>query len=161
MPLTGKVVLVTAVSSGRTIPGRKLNVRNGRRGPIAPGPGGALLIKWERWRWTPCEPEVSELECGFGAEALLDRSTPLLDVLRRRVQFESCKTNCRRTKYCRPEIEMTGDDAWRGNEVVALLRLRKDKRNVVTLVTPGVHIHWCEEDAERRVQHDPVFMQVV
>src|SRR5687768_18402277 len=56
---------------------------------------------------------------------------------------------------------MTGNDAWRRNEVVALLRLRKDKRNVVSLVTPRVHIHWCEENSERRVQHDSVLMQVV
>src|SRR5689334_2993878 len=56
MPLTGNVVLLIAISVGRTIPGRKLNVRNGRRGPIAPGPAGALLIKCERCKCNPCEP---------------------------------------------------------------------------------------------------------
>src|SRR5258708_34059001 len=28
----------------------------GRRGPMAPGPAGALLIRWARCRCTPCEP---------------------------------------------------------------------------------------------------------
>ena len=45
MPLTGKVVLATVMSDGRTMPGKKLSTLKGRRGPIAPGPGGALLMR--------------------------------------------------------------------------------------------------------------------
>ena len=56
MPLTGNIVLATVTLSGRTTPDRKLKLVKGRRGPIEPGPGGALLMRCERCRWTPCEP---------------------------------------------------------------------------------------------------------
>src|SRR5262245_35405821 len=56
IPLMGNVVLITVIFEGNTIPGRKLSVRKGRRGPIAPGPGGALLIRWDRCRCIPRDP---------------------------------------------------------------------------------------------------------
>src|ERR1051325_2907668 len=56
---------------------------------------------------------------------------------------------------------MTRNYTGRGSEVIALLRLRKYIRNVVTLVTPRIHIHWCKEDPERRVQNDPLLRPVM
>ena len=43
--LTGNVELATLTLDGNTVSGTKLILGNGLRGPIAPGPGGALLIK--------------------------------------------------------------------------------------------------------------------
>ena len=76
-----------------------------------------------------------------------------------RVGFEGCKTNRRCAEHCRREIEVTGNDARRRNEVIALLCFRKNKRNVVTLVAPRVHVYRGEENAEGCVQHDPVLVQ--
>ena len=45
-----QVVLKTLMLSGSTVPGTKLRVVKGRRGPIAPGPAGALLMRCERCR---------------------------------------------------------------------------------------------------------------
>src|SRR6185369_14990896 len=56
IPLTGNFVLTTAVPGGSSVPGRKLRVLNGRRGPMAPGPGCALLIRCERCRCNPWDP---------------------------------------------------------------------------------------------------------
>src|SRR2546430_10005169 len=42
--------------AGRTVFGTKPMVLNGRRGPMGPGPGGALFIRCARCRCTPCEP---------------------------------------------------------------------------------------------------------
>ena len=56
---------------------------------------------------------------------------------------------------------MTGSDAGRRSEVVALLRFRKNIRHIVSLVAPGIHVHRRKENAKRRVQHDPVTRHVV
>src|SRR4030095_6377760 len=56
MVLTGNVELATVTSGGKTVSGTKLILGNGRRGPIAPGPGGALLIRCARCKCTPCAP---------------------------------------------------------------------------------------------------------
>src|SRR6266852_4872062 len=56
MVLTGNVVLATFTPEGRTELGTKLIFLNGRRGPMAPGPGGALLIRCARCRCTPWFP---------------------------------------------------------------------------------------------------------
>src|SRR5713226_8216234 len=56
MVLTGNVVLTTFTSGGRVVSGTKEIFLNGRRGPMAPGPGGALLIRCARCRCTPREP---------------------------------------------------------------------------------------------------------
>src|ERR1044072_6335001 len=56
---------------------------------------------------------------------------------------------------------MTRNYTGRGSEVIALLRFRKHIRNVVTLVTPRIHIHWCKEDSKRTVQHDSMLMPVM
>src|SRR5262245_20534487 len=44
------------MSCGISMPGRKLSVLNGRRGPSAPGPGATLLIRCDRCRCNPREP---------------------------------------------------------------------------------------------------------
>src|SRR5215475_14066410 len=41
---------------GKVVLGTNAIFGNGRRGPIGPGPGSALLIRCARCRWTPCEP---------------------------------------------------------------------------------------------------------
>src|SRR5215472_17945179 len=59
MVLTGKVSLwMTAVVllGVRTVPGTKLRVLKGRRGPSEPGPGSVLLIRWARCKWKPRAP---------------------------------------------------------------------------------------------------------
>ena len=104
--------------------------------------------------------EITELECSFSTETLLDRTAPLFDVLRRRVEFESSKADGRDAEYGWSKVEVTGNDAWRRSEIVALLRFRKDERHVVTLITPRVHIDRREEDAKRCVQYDAVLVKV-
>src|SRR6267378_4367634 len=59
MVLTGKVSLCTtaAVLLGvNTVPGTKVSVLKGRRGPRGPGPGRVLLIRCALCRWKPREP---------------------------------------------------------------------------------------------------------
>src|SRR5882724_7027566 len=95
--------------------------------------------------------EIAEFQGRLGAQTLLDRTTPLLDVLRWRVNLESSKAYGGRAQNRRREIEMTSDDTGSRSEVITLLRLRKNIRNIMTLVTPRIHIHRCEEDAKGRV----------
>src|SRR5437763_5693477 len=92
---TGKVVLTIERSLGKTVPGRKLILGNGRRGPMAPGPGGALLIRWARCRCTPCEPKyptskvvcwprlfsTDKLHCSMYCEGALGSKDPKLTVV--------------------------------------------------------------------------------
>src|SRR6266850_6624881 len=99
--------------------------------------------------------EITEFERGLGAQTLLYGTAPLLDVLWWRVELKSRKADCGRPQDCRREIEMTGNDAGGRNEVVALLGLRKDIGNIMTLVTPRIHVHWREENAKGRVKNQP------
>jgi hypothetical protein len=92
--------------------------------------------------------EITQLESCFRAQALLDRAAPLLYVLRWRVGLERCKADSRRAQNSGTKVEVIGDDARCGNEIVTLLRLRKNLRHVVTLVTPRVHVNRSEEDTE-------------
>src|SRR5512132_4726621 len=107
---------------------------------------GSQVAKFQRHLWT---------------ETLLDRTTPLLDVLWRRVEFNGGETNSGCAQNCRTAVEVTGDDAGRRREIVTLLRFRKDVRNIVALVAPGVHVHRREEDAKRRMQHKPMIGDAV
>src|SRR5882762_11552815 len=50
---------------------------------------------------------------------------------------------------------MGSQDSSGGSEVVALLGLREHIRNVVALVTPGIHIHRGKEDAKGGVHYQP------
>src|SRR6185295_371117 len=56
---------------------------------------------------------------------------------------------------------MTGDDAGRRREVIALLSFRKDVGHIVSLVAPGVHVDRRKENSEGAVDHNPQFRQVV
>src|SRR6185503_8790233 len=85
----------------------------------------------------------------------------LLDVLSGRVSLKSCETNRGSSQNGGTEIEVTGNDACSRNEVIALLRFRKDIGNIVALVAPGIHIYRCKEYSKGRVQHDSVLMHVV
>src|ERR1051325_2605602 len=105
--------------------------------------------------------EIAQLESCFRAEALLDRATPLLDVLRRRVGLECRETNSRRTQYGGTKVEVIGDNAGRGNEIVTLLRFRENVRHVVTLVAPRIHVNRSEEDAECSMQNKAVLVNVM
>src|SRR3977135_3061907 len=98
--------------------------------------------------------QIAQLQRGLFAQTLLDRTAPLLDVLRRRIDFESGKANCGCAEYSGREIEMTGHDTGGWSEVIALLRLGKNVRNVVPLVTPGIHVHRSEENAKGRVKDE-------
>ena len=105
--------------------------------------------------------EIAEFESCFRAQALLDRATPLLYVLRRRVGLERCEADSRRTQYGGSKVEVTSDNAGSGNEIVTLLRFRKNERHIVALVTPRIHINRREENAESSVQDDAVFVNVM
>src|SRR5204863_7943531 len=76
-------------------------------------------------------------------------------------ELESSKADCGRPQDCWREIEMTGNDAGGRSEVVALLGLRKDIGNIMTLVTPRIHVHRCEENAKGRVKNQPVVRDAV
>src|SRR5216684_8493086 len=59
MVLTGKVSLCTTavvLPGVNTVPGTKVSVLKGRRGPRGPGPGRVLLIRCALCRWKPREP---------------------------------------------------------------------------------------------------------
>src|SRR4030095_8847131 len=105
--------------------------------------------------------KIAQFESCFSAQALLDRSTPLLDVLRRRVGLKGGETNRCDAQYRRTKVQVSGNNPRCGSEVIALLRFRKDVGNVVTLVAPGVHVNRSEEDAERRMQNEAVLMKVM
>src|SRR6185369_3149238 len=105
--------------------------------------------------------EIAELESRFRTETLLHRSAPLLDVLWRRISFESSETDRRRSQHGGGKVEVIRDDSRCGHEIIALLRVRKHKRHVVTLVAPRVHINRREEDSKRSMQNDAVLVQVV
>ena len=126
---------------------------NGRRGPMAPGPGGALLIRCARCRWKPCEPRYPDFQGGVAGPGSSPLKAPLLDVLRRRVWIHGREAHGGLSQHRIAEVQVGGDDAGRGSEVVALLRFREDVRNIVALVAPGVLIHRRIEDSERRMQH--------
>src|ERR1043166_2199876 len=56
---------------------------------------------------------------------------------------------------------MAGDDSRSRSEVVALLCLRKNVWNIVTLIAPGVHVNRREENSESGVKHNSMLRQVV
>src|SRR5882672_27212 len=56
---------------------------------------------------------------------------------------------------------MTGHYTSGRSEVIALLCLRKDIRDIVSLVAPGIHINRREENTKGGVQHDPAAGNVV
>src|ERR1700674_841343 len=95
--------------------------------------------------------EIAEFQCSFGAQALLYGTAPLLDVLRWRIDFKGSEADCGRPQNRRGEIEMSGNDAGSRSEVIALLRFRKNIGNIMTLVTPRIHINGGEENAKGRV----------
>src|SRR6266566_5943210 len=105
--------------------------------------------------------EITEFQCCLGPQTLLYRTAPLLNVLWWRVDFEGGKTDCGLAQDRRCEIEMTGNDAGCRSEVIALLCLRKDVRNIMTLVTPRIHIYGCKENAKGGVYHQPTTRNVV
>ena len=105
--------------------------------------------------------QIAQLEGRFRAQTLLDRTTPLLDVLRRRIGFKSSETDSGNTQHGWTKIEVRGDDSGCRSEIVTLLCFRKDVRNVVTLIAPRVHVDRREEDAKRRVQNESVLMKVM
>src|SRR6266404_4950963 len=105
--------------------------------------------------------EIADFQRSLGAKTLLYGAAPLLDVLWRRVELKSSKADCGRPQNRWREIEMTGNDAGSRSEVVALLGLRKNIRNIMTLVTPRIHVNGCEENAKGRVKDQPVARHAV
>src|SRR6266699_6033874 len=100
--------------------------------------------------------KVAQFQRHLCAQTLFDGTTPLLDILRRRILFNGGEANGSRAQHRRSEVEVTGDDAGRRSEVVALLRLGKDIGNIVPLVAPGIHVHRSEEDSKRGMEHNPM-----
>src|SRR5258708_23572 len=105
--------------------------------------------------------EIAEFQRSLGAKTLFYGTAPLLDVLWRRVELKSSKADCGRPQNRWREIEMTGNDAGGRSKVVTLLGLRKNIRNIMTLVTPRIHVHGCEENAKGRVKNQAVVRHAV
>src|SRR5206468_738215 len=82
-----------------------------------------------------------DFKSGVLPQALLNRRTPLLDVLRWRVRIHSGKADSCLSEHGLAEVELIGKERGRWGEVVALLGLRKHIRNVVALIAPGIHVH--------------------
>src|SRR5262245_8681526 len=97
--------------------------------------------------------EITDLQCRCRADALFKRQTPLLNILRRRVRIKSRKAHSRLSEHRLPEVNFGSEERRRRREVVSLLRLREDIRDIVTLIAPGVHVNRREENAERRMQN--------
>src|SRR5580698_2969252 len=95
--------------------------------------------------------KISDLHHRVLAKALLDCRAPLLNVLRRRIRLHPGETYDRRSEHSWSKVECL--DGW--GKVVALIGFRKGVRNIVPLVTPGVHVHWSEEDSGGDVEHQP------
>src|SRR5215469_5262962 len=98
----------------------------------------------------PARTQVAELDCRRVAQLLLQRCTPLLDVLCRRVKFESGETHDRSTQNRGWKVQR-GDA---GNKRIALRRQREYVGYVVTLVAPGVHVNRRVKNAVGQVRHD-------
>src|SRR5690242_18761671 len=77
--------------------------------------------------------DVADLGCRVARNALLDGAAPLLDVLRRCMRVEGRETDNRLPKYRLSEIERCD----RRDEIVALVGLRENERDIVQLVAPG------------------------
>jgi hypothetical protein len=95
--------------------------------------------------------EVAHLESCLAAEALFNRSAPLLNILCGRVRIERREADGGCAKNCWDEIEgflrCSGVEQRSGRiEIVKLLGFGKNKGNVVTLVAPGVEVDGSKED---------------
>src|SRR6478736_6698214 len=92
--------------------------------------------------------QVAKFQRHLLTQTFLDRRTPLLNVLRRRIGFNSSKAHRGHAQNCRCEVEVSCHNASRWDEVIALLCLGKHVRNIVTLIAPGVHVYRRKEDAK-------------
>src|ERR1051326_4093394 len=99
--------------------------------------------------------EITNFQSGLGSETLLDRAAPLLDVLSRSIKFKRGKADRGRAQHGRRKVEMTIENAGRRNEIIALLRLRKNIGDIVPLVAPGIHVYRSKENPEGAVGNDP------
>ena len=89
MPLTGNVVLAIVMLVGRTVPGKK---RQSLEGPARTNRARTrrrVVDQMSSLQVHAMRSQVAQLQRGFLAEALFDRATPLLDVLRRRVRVRT------------------------------------------------------------------------
>jgi len=77
------------------------------------------------------------------------------------VELDGGETHGGCAQHGRREIEMTGNDAGRRGEVIALLCFRKDVGHVVPLVAPGIHVNRRKENSKRAVHNDPETCQVM
>src|SRR4030095_3454382 len=92
--------------------------------------------------------KVAKFQRHLLTQTPLDRSTPLVDVLRWRIGFNSSKAHSGHAQNCRCEVEVSCHNASRWDEVIALLRHGKHVGNIVTLIAPGVHVYRRKEDAK-------------
>src|SRR6267154_80432 len=103
--------------------------------------------------------DVADFERGVLPKASLHRAVPLLNVLRRCVGIERSETHggwrqSARAKNGSAEIHTRVEERrWR-REVIGLLCLRENVRNIMSLVAPGVQVYRCEKDSIGGVQHE-------
>src|SRR5579884_43214 len=114
----------------------------------------------------PARAEVADFDRCIPAESFLHGCVPLLDVLRWRMRIKSRETNSgggqwSRAQHRRPEIETRREQRrWR-REVVGLLRLWEDVRDVVALIAPRIQVNRRVEDAISAAQDQPLSRQIL
>src|SRR5258705_8769997 len=94
-------------------------------------------------------PQVAKFQRHLLTQTLLDGSAPLLNILRWRLSLDSSEAHSGHTQNCGGEVEVSCDHASSRNEVIALLCFRKNKRHIVSLIAPGIHVDRREENAKR------------
>lgn len=102
--------------------------------------------------------EIANFNSGIRPETLFYLRVPLLDVLSGGVRIKGGKANGGRSQRAlaqdwRAEVERAGVERCGRGEVVSLLSLREDVRNVVPLVAPGILIDGREEDSISSAEH--------
>jgi hypothetical protein len=92
---------------------------------------------------------MTDFNRGGPVQTALHREAPLLDVLRWRLGIKRGETDRGLAEHRRTKIEMGGDNARGWNEIVTLLSLGENVRNIVALIAPRVHIHGREKNSKR------------
>ena|SRR5438552_3313719 len=109
--------------------------------------------------------DITNFDGSVGTETLLHGSIPLLHILRGRMRVERSKADgCsgKRTgaQNWRTKVHPSVKERRRRSEIVRLLRLWKNERDVVALIAPGVLVHRSEEDSVRGMNDQAAIGQI-
>src|SRR5215813_3930176 len=108
---------------------------------------------------------VAHFECSARSQCLLNLQVPLVNVLRRSVRIKCCETHgggrqCACAEHRSAEIQTGREQGRRRREIVSLLCLREDVRNVVALVTPRILIDRSKEEPIAPAKHQTNIWQI-